>query len=158
MNNSSEVKASATTSADGKAIKTNNGSAVKKGKTARGIRLVTKAKRRYRQPDGLITRMGREAVPTDPSWRELAAVIVERALLEDHADRIRPDKAKKMRASERAVRLKIQEHYLWQSCCIECADYLRRPKLIGKSRLRLREVLTDLTSAFIKELRRGYWG
>jgi hypothetical protein len=170
MNNSSEVKPTAISTADRRA-KTTNGSAMKKGKGKVRVRLVIvpKTEGRNQQSDALITRMSREA-PAFRSWLDLAAVIVERALFEDHADQFPPDKAKKLRVSERAVRLKDREREMWEWCCRRCADSLllelvtdnangsRRRKLKGVTQLRLREILTHFSSAFIEELRRGYWG
>jgi len=94
-------------------------------------------------------------------WRGLADVIVKRAMIWEQAQSSLPERAKKIRTSEEAVRLAKLERQLWKDICSTAAeDVLREPvtKEGGNSRRlkltpiverRLRRLFTDATTALL---------
>ena len=94
-------------------------------------------------------------------WSGLTAVIVERAMIEEQAQSYPPEKAKKLRASDAAVRLEQQELQLWKDLCAAATEDVlgapvtkeggnsRRSKLMPIVERRLRRMFTDATTALL---------
>ena len=99
--------------------------------------------------------------PPRIGWSGLADVIVKRAMIHEQAQSYSPEKAKKIRASEEAVRLEKRERELWNDICSMAAEHVlsppvtmeggnsRRPKLKAIVEWRLRYMFTQATSALL---------
>lgn len=83
--------------------------------------------------------MGVQLEPKLIGWSGLTEVIVKRSMIEEQAKSYPPQKAKKLRASDAAIRLKERKRQLWNDICSMAAeDVLRAPvtKEGGNSRCR----------------------
>lgn len=99
--------------------------------------------------------------PRHIGWSGLADVIVKRAMIWEQAQSSSPEKAKKIRASEEAVRLEKRERELWKDICSMAAEHIlsppvtkeggksRAPKLMPIVERRLRLMFTQATSALL---------
>jgi hypothetical protein len=106
-----------------------------------------------------ITSLGDRGV----SWQKLAAVIAERALLEERAKVLTPKEAAKLRASEGAVQLERWESSMWEDLCSDATEYHLLARVNGGAKnrqnataFRLRYILTDMSTALLDEARKGF--
>jgi hypothetical protein len=99
--------------------------------------------------------------PKRLGWSGLADVIVKRAMIEEQAQSYAPQKAKKIRTSDAAIRLEERERQLWSDICSMAAEDVlgapvtkeggnsRRSKLMPIVERRLRHMFTEATSALL---------
>jgi hypothetical protein len=57
-------------------------------------------------------------------WNGLAAVIIERAMIEEQALGMLPKEAKRLRSSDEAIRLEARERKLWKAAGATAAEYV----------------------------------
>jgi hypothetical protein len=103
-----------------------------------------------------------------PAWRNLATLIVDRALLEQKLSTLPPPAAAMLRASPAAVELEKYEAALWQDLCFSIAHEVlaapvtrwgadsRRPQLMPITQRRIRRLLAGFFGELIVAARRGF--
>jgi hypothetical protein len=99
--------------------------------------------------------------PRRMGWTGLAAVIIQRAMIEEQAQSGPSKTAKRIRSSDAAIRLEERERQLWKDICSTAAEQVlgapvtkeggnsRRSKLMPIVESRLRRMFTDATSALL---------
>jgi hypothetical protein len=82
----------------------------------------TKASNRPRKRTATRSQAITQLEPNRLGWNGLTAVIIERAMIEEQAQSCPPEKAKKLRASDEAIRLEERERQLWDDLCSSAAE------------------------------------
>jgi uncharacterized protein YyaL (SSP411 family) len=124
----------------------------------------TQPRKVSRQPQKRTPKQNQAITNLEPrrlGWSGLADVIIQRAMIWEEAQSSSPARAKKIHASEEAVRLAKLERQLWRDICSMAAEQVlcapvtkeggnsRRLKLMPIVERRLRRMFTDATSALL---------